>query len=114
MLIPMELYNNKAQFVVDTGAAVTIMASHVYNAIPSSMRPELKQPDEHLKLEVANDSLLDIQGSAKFLFTIGKSTFEWDMYVAPIREDGLIGLDFLYSHNYVLSAEKGLKLDGNR
>ena len=44
-------------------------------------------------------------------FKIQKDIFKWDVFVAPIREDGLMGLDFLQAHNYVLGAEFGLKLN---
>jgi hypothetical protein len=90
MLLPMDVYKNSARFVVDTGAAVTVMASHIFNAISEDERPPLQQPDVQLKLEVANDSLLEIEGCAKFRFKIGKKQYEWVMYVAPIREDGLL------------------------
>ena len=37
--------------------------------------------------------------------------FNFDVFVAP-SEDGLIGMDFLYAQNFVLSANGGLQLDG--
>jgi len=37
--------------------------------------------------------------------------FEYTVFVAPIREDGLIGMDFLYDFDYQLS---GLRLNGKR
>ena len=114
ILVPADLYGDMVEFVLDTGAAVTVLSSYVYNSISADVRPVLKKPDHHLKLEVANDSLLEIEGIASFQIKIDKYYYFCDMYVAPIRENGLLGLDFLYAQNYSLSAEKGPKLNGKK
>ncbi len=50
-------------------------------------------------------------GTVTLDFKIKKDYFQWQCFIAPIREDGLLGLDFLQAHNYVLSAESGLRLN---
>ena len=37
-----------------------------------------------------------------------------DVFIAPIREDGLLGLDFLQAQSYALCANSGLKLDNRK
>ena len=49
----------QTRFLVDTGAVVTVLSSNVYQAMPEASRPLLRQPTESLKLEVANDELLE-------------------------------------------------------
>ena len=90
---------------------MTIISSNVYNKIPLEQRPPLKKVPSTVKLEVANDGLLSVLGEMPLEFKIQKDIFKWDVFVAPIREDGLLGLDFLQAHNYNLGAEFGLKLN---
>ena len=112
VLLPMKFTGVNAKFVIDTGAAVTIISSRIFDQIPSHDRPKLRKPEKITKLEVANDGFLDVDGIAKFVFKVCGDYYEWDMYVAPLREDGLLGLDFLYEHNYSLGREQGMKLNG--
>ena len=111
ILLPVSVGNADYRLILDTGSAVTILSSNVYNKIPFENRPCLKKVPSSVKLEVANDGLLSVLGEVSLEFKIQKDTFQWDVFIAPIREDGLLGLDFLQAHNYVLGAEFGLKLN---
>lgn len=51
---------------------------------------------------------------ARIQFVANAIKFEWDMYVAPITEDGLIGMDFLFAHDLQLGARYGFELNGQR
>ena len=101
-----------AKFVIDTGAVVCVVSSQFFRTIPESRRPLLRTPREPVKLGVANDGLLAVEGVATMKFTAGGRKFEWDMYIAPIVEDGLIGMDFLFANNYELGSRHGLRLNG--
>ncbi|XP_033754855.1 uncharacterized protein LOC117337838 [Pecten maximus] len=114
MFLPMNFYGVKGNFVVDTGAAVTLMSVGFYYSIPMEFRPELNKSDPRLKLEVANDGLLSVEGIATFKFILKNTKFEWDMYVTDIREDGLLGLDFLYNNQYMCGTDTGLRLNGKK
>ncbi len=81
-----------------------MVSSNIYNKLPQDVRPELRKVNPSLKLEVATDELLPVLGTAMLDFKIKKDYFQWQCFIAPIRDDGLIGLDFLQAHNYVLSA----------
>ena len=110
----MEIYSVQSRFLVDTGAVVTVLSSGVYQAMPEASRPSLRQPTEPLKLEVANDELLEIDGVMDAKFDIDGQDFEHKMYVAPIAEEGLLGMDFLCANDYELGARYGLKLNGQQ
>ena len=70
LVVPMELHGVNLRFLVDTGAVVTVLSSRVYQVLPEALRPPLKQPPEVLKLEVANDELLAIDGVVDTKFDI--------------------------------------------
>ena len=36
-------------------------------------------------------------------FCAGEQCFQWDTFVAPIKEDGLLGLDFLCTQDYTMN-----------
>ena len=99
---------------MNTGAVVTVLSSRVYQAMPEASRPPLRQPTEPLKLEVANDELLEIDGVMNAKFDIDGQDFEHKVYVAPIAEEGLLGMDFLCASDCELGARYGLKLNGQQ
>ena len=107
-------YGVDGNFVVDTGSAVTLMSLAFYYNLPPSKRPELRKPATNLKFEVANDELLEVSGVATFEFKLRNDVYKWDMYVAPIREDGLLGLDFLYHNDFSVGTKSGLRIRGRK
>ena len=86
----------------------------IFYRIPPDHRPELRPVAGAFKLEVADDSLLPVEGVTTLEFRVNKNVFSWDFCVAPIREDGLIGLDFLQCHDYMMGAKSGLKLNNKK
>ena len=98
------------KFLVDTGASVTILATKVYESIPLGVRPPLRQPSVTL---AAYKGQLPVTGVAQIPMCIGGQGFTWEMYIAPIREEGLLGMDFLCNHRFVLARE-WLELAGRR
>ena len=114
MYLPMRIGGVKTRLVIDTGAAITILSSRIYNKIPVSQRPLLERPGDLPRLEVADKGLLEVEGRATFAFKLEGEWFHWNMLVADIADDGLLGLDFLHANNYVLGAEVGLSLNGKR
>ena len=110
--LPLLLCGVETSFAIDTGASVTIVSTDTFNRIPAARRPRIQKPDKLLKLEVADSGLLPVDGIVKLSFEVGGYAYMWDMYVADIPGDGLLGLDFLFHHNYTLNKE-GLLLDGH-
>ena len=114
MFLPVDFYSVKSKFVIDTGSAVSFVSLGFYYSLPVSVRPELREVNKNLRFEVANDGLLEVCGVASFQFKLKNDVFKWDMFVAPIREDGLIGLDFLYEHEFSLGVRNGFRLNGKK
>ena len=112
--LPVAIGNLTSNFVLDTGACVSLILTGLYNRIPPEGRPELQSVDKSQRLEVADDNLFSIEGVVSLEFKVNRDIFSWNMLVAPIREDGLIGLDFLQFHDYVVSAKSGLRLNNRK
>ena len=62
----------ETEILVDTGAAVTVISSELFNGIPAEKRPELKPPYEELKLQTANNEHIAVQGVATIDMTVGQ------------------------------------------
>ena len=114
IVLPVLVGELNSKFVLDTGACVSIISTGLYYRIPPNSRPELRAVDRSLKLEVADDNLLTVEGITSLEFKVNKDIFCWDVFVASIREDGLIGLDFLQFHDYMLGAKTGLRLNNRK
>ena len=70
ILLPVVISNLSAQLVLDTGACASILSNGLYYRIPPERRPELKPISKSFKLEVANDSMLQIEGMTTLEFKI--------------------------------------------
>ena len=75
VLLPVPIKDTRSKFVLDTGACVSLISTGFYYRIPPNQRPELKPADNALKLEVANDSVLSVDGLIKLEFKINKDLF---------------------------------------
>ncbi len=61
MFLPLNIHSVDCKFVVDTGSAVTILSSTVFNKM-SSLNISLQKPDPTIRLEVADRGHLTIEG----------------------------------------------------
>lgn len=75
-------------------------------------RPPLKVPEKLIQFEVADKTRMQVVGIANLTFIVSGRTFTWDTYIAPISDDGLLGMDFLFAHDFSLNIG-GLQLDGH-
>ena len=64
-----------------------------------------------MKLQVADRGLANVEGIVTF--NTDSCTYRWRVLEAPIEEDGLLWLDFLFAQNFEISW-KGLKLKDQR
>lgn len=60
--LPVSISNLTSNFVLDTWACVSLISTGLYDRIPPEGRPELQSVDKSLRLEVADDNLLPIEG----------------------------------------------------
>ena len=100
-----------AKFLVDSGAAVTVISSKLYGSMDASLRPPLVAQLENIQLQAADNGILNVHGTVELNIVIEDETFVWNAYVADISDDGLLGFDFMHYYNCSLEARRGLRVN---
>ena len=111
--LPMCIGEVKTKFLIDTGSEVTIMPQKLFERIPENVRPKMVKTACNVTLEVADKGLVQVAGVADISFFAGSQMYTWHVLIAPIEEEGLLSIDFLFAHNFELSM-KGLLLNGQK
>ena len=83
-------------FLVDTGANITIVKSSVWERIPQFKRPMLE--DVEVKMILANGGCAPFVGRGVFTLRVADQEAEHRTWVSNIQLDGILGLDFLKNH----------------
>ena len=86
----MQIRNRPCTTVIDCGAQVTIVSMELFEALKWSVDLELvllKGIDKNRRVEGYHVKNVPL--------TLGGKTYNWDIYVAPIADDMLLGLDFM-------------------
>ncbi len=110
-LLAVEIHGTSTKITVDSGAAVTILSTRLFNRISSKFRPPLNQCTNS-RLQAADGKCMAVDGTAEFKLKIGKQTFSWEVYVAPIQDEGLLGFDFLHYYDCAFEARRGIRING--
>ena len=92
--VPVTLQDFKLQAVVDTAAEVTIISDSIFRELQPKP-PYLKKVILHT---AGRDLRMDGFVVGPVALKLGKNTFLEAVYVAPIQDDMLLGLDFLLRH----------------
>ena len=92
-------------FLVDTGANITIVKSSVWERIPQFERPMLE--DVEVKMILANGGSAPFVGRGVFTLRVADQEAEHRTWVADIQPDGILGLDYLKNHCCQLINEDG-------
>ena len=92
--VPVTLQDFTLQAVVDTAAEVTIISDCIFRELQPKP-PYLKKVILHT---AGRDLRMDGFVVGPVALKLGKNTFPAAVYVAPIQDDMLLGLDFLLRH----------------
>ncbi|MCG7867847.1 MAG: retropepsin-like domain-containing protein, partial [Candidatus Thiodiazotropha taylori] len=92
--VPVYLQDHSIKAVVDTAAAVTIISDKIYRELMPKP-PCLKKVTLHT---AGRDLKMSGFVAGPVSLKLGLSTFSEVVYVAPIQDDMLLGLDFLLKH----------------
>ena len=108
MIVPIEIRGKPASAVIDTGAQVTIVNSQFFDSLNCSL------PSEPVILK-GIDPEKSAEGYVvrKVPLTLGGRSYKWDLYVALIEDELLLGLDFMVYHKVdPLISHNVLMIDG--
>ena len=109
--VGLEVQGTLLEAVVDTGAEVIVLCTQVYDQL--KMKPTIKR---HVKMMLAGDDAR-LRGfvAGPFDVRVGWGTHKLDLYVAPLKDPMLLGMDFLHDRRAKLDLEDGtLSLEGDR
>ena len=108
--VPVEVQGMQLQAVVDTAAQVTLVSEEFYKSL---------DPAPPIRKEVVMNTAgkgMQMNGyiAGPFQVVLGTHLFTVEIYVAPIEEDILLGLDFLEANGVSLHLkEKELQIAGD-
>ena len=102
--VPVKLDNLNLSAVVDTAAEVTLISDSIYRQLDP--KPQILK---HIKLHTAGKNL-DMIGFVvgPVSLRLGSQTFQEAVYVAPIEDDMLLGINFLVKHDANLDLKNSI------
>ena len=109
--VPIHVNGRLTKALLDTGAEVTVLDSHLYFGILEKVRPILKKATRNLIVAEAGKNM-ETHGIAIMKIKLGSRNFTWEMYVAPISDDVLLGCDVVDEMDITINFRKGIQLDG--
>ena len=102
LVIPAVLYNQSIEVVVDSAAQVTVISEGFFQTL--GLKPKTL---EHVKLRgAATDGIMEAKLVEGISLNIGKRSYRMNMYVAPISDQLILGLDFLLQHKCRIDFDK--------
>ena len=110
-MAPISVEGLVVKAVIDTGAEVTAISTSLFEKIPEGNRPKLQESRRCLVV-AEEGKRLKTQGIIEANLTIGKLAVKWEVYVAPIREEVLLGCDVIDEYNITINTKRGIKIEG--
>ena len=93
-----EVGGEPISFLLDTGAAVTLIGEDVWRRV-NAKQPTKLQPWSEQKLVGVDGSPLEVHGQVHVTVVAQGNTFETQaLVVSPLTTEGILGLDFLKKH----------------
>ena len=106
--MPVVICGVDTQFLLDTGAAVTILSRRVFSKIHQQLT--LNDHLVPLHLQSASGSSVKLYGVCDIDLILDNKKYPWTVHIADIAEDGYLGFDFLGHYNFSFSIKRGLNL----
>ena len=93
-------------FLLDTGAAVTLIGSDVWKHV-NAKQPTKLQSGSNQKLVEVDGSPLEVHGQVHVTVVAQGNTLETQaLVVSPLTTEGILGLDFLKKHQATIDVRK--------
>lgn len=104
--VPICVNGRMTKAVLDNGAEVTVLESHLYFGLSEDKRPKfLKKASRNLVVAEAGKKM-HTHGVATMDVQIGGKIFPWEMYVAPIGDDILLGCDIVDEVDITINSKR--------
>ena len=102
IVIPAQINKQTCDAIIDSAAQVTVISENLFQSMKN--KPQIQ---ESVKLKGAGQSHhMTAKFARNVLLTLGDHTYKWDIYIAPISDDFILGLDFMLQHKAVVDLEK--------
>lgn len=102
LLIPVKLNGLKTLAVVDTAAQVTVVSRRIWN----QLRRPPPTPETVILHGAEVGSRMEAKLAKQVHLDIGGQVHRWDIHVAPIQDDLILGLDFLRAKGCTLDLQQ--------
>ena len=111
--VPAVVANMPLTFLVDTGSNITILSKDLLDVWPQEHFPNLTPVS--IQLVTATGECSPFYGKAEIQFTIGNQNLSHEILFADIKNDGILGVDFLSANRCdVLLSKDHLVLNGEK
>lgn len=87
------------RLLLDTGASKTIVSKKLFDEIPTEVCPQILQDVHCPRLELADGTPLATHGCVRAQIELESVVVEHVVIVADIKDPGILGFDFLQTHN---------------
>ncbi|MCG8047770.1 MAG: reverse transcriptase family protein, partial [Candidatus Thiodiazotropha endolucinida] len=107
------IHDRPLAFLVDTGSCCTILSKNLLERWPPETRPCLTPVKLHLVTATGESS--PFYGKAEVEITLGSQKLSHEMLFADVKNDGILGMDFLTKHRCDMFLSKNhLVLNGEK
>jgi predicted aspartyl protease len=110
-MAPISVEGLVVKAVIDTGAELTVISTSLFENTPEGNRPKLQESRRCLVV-AEEGKRLKTQGVIEANLTIGKLAVKWEVYVAPIRDEILLGCDIIDEYNITINTKRGVTVEG--
>ena len=93
LYLPGFLGGSRVMWLIDTGAARSVLSFEVYNSLPASVKFSLSSENSAIALADGQQAKTYCVGHV--VMRLGNSEFQMHVIVAEIEDEGILGMDFL-------------------
>lgn len=105
--------DEEVEFLIDTGANITILSEDFVHLLKPEQILCIKEIDKYFMTATGEES--PFLGKAMVNIQIGGQRFEHEIWIANIKNEGIMGADFLEkNHCDILFSERILKINGEK
>ena len=102
--VKIEVNGTSVNFLVDTGANITIICPPVYKKLPDRFKPHLVEGD--IPVTTADGTTITSFGYGEFHLSQGKNAVTHSVCVADIDSEGILGYDFLKKYECTIDVSQ--------